>query len=413
MTPLLIIVLLLAAEPLTVKVDQYPLRAGCAESDAIVARLHAGDAVRIKFALAGAAQTCYVVSATVDGKAVEGNLPASALTGLDEFERSRREAAPLHVPVLATAPATPAAPPVPDLTVRSTNPEVARAVDLLKRNQPGQALEIVETLLKVSPNDPDLLVLAGMAAYRSDNIRVALLDWRQSLYVRPDPAVERTYQAALRESENDKSSEKKYGSRFLLRYDGAVADPAAAQAMVAILEEEFARVSFQLGCRAEERIVTIVQSRDAYFKSTSAPGWSGGIYDGKIHIPVLDGAQVTPRTRQVFAHELVHACLANLGAWPSWLHEGLAQRLSGETERPGIREAIKALAKEGKLPKLAGLGQTWGSKSTAEAQLAYGMALVAVDLFYQFHSEFGVRNLMKNPQALAGITEDLDRRLRE
>ena len=116
--------------------------------------------------------------------------------------------------------------------------------------------------------------------------------------------------------------------QFLLRYDGAVADPGTAQAMVAILEEEFTRVSFQLGCRAEERIVTIVQSREAYLKTTGAPGWSGGGYDGKIHIPVLDGTQATPRIRQVFAHELVHACLSNIGAWPAWLHEGLAQRLS-------------------------------------------------------------------------------------
>ena len=71
------------------------------------------------------------------------------------------------------------------------------------------------------------------------------------------------------------------------------------------------------------------------------------------------------------------------------------------------------LAKEGKLPKLAGLGQTWGNKSTADAQFAYGMALVAVDLFYQYHAEFGVRNLMNNPQALAAIADDLDKRLRE
>ena len=74
---------------------------------------------------------------------------------------------------------------------------------------------------------------------------------------------------------------------------------------------------------------------------------------------------------------------------------------------------IKLLSKQGKLPKLAGLGQTWGNKSPAEAQFAYGMALVAVDLFFQYHAELGIRNLLNNPNALAGITEDLDRRLRE
>src|SRR4029077_20356778 len=88
----LIPLLFLAAAAQTVKVDQFPLRSGCAERDPVVARLHAGDPVRIKFSLAGASQPCYVVSATVDGKLVDGNLPADALTGLERFASSRPDA---------------------------------------------------------------------------------------------------------------------------------------------------------------------------------------------------------------------------------------------------------------------------------------------------------------------------------
>ena len=404
----LIPLLFLAAAAQTVKVDRFPLRSGCADTDPVIARLHAGDPVRIKFSLAGASQPCYVVSATVDGKLVEGNLPADALTGLEEFDRSRRAAAPVSAPVTA-----PEATKVPLPPGKSSSPEMDRALALLERNQPDQALEILQKFLTLFPSDPQLLSLAGTAAYKGDHLRQAVEFWKQSLDIRPDPLVERAYKAALRESQNDKSAEKKFGTRFLLRYDGAVADSATAGAMVAILEEEFSRVSSQLGCRAEERIVTIVQSREAYLKTTGAPGWSGAGYDGKIHIPIPDTRQPAARTRQIFAHELVHACLSNIGSWPAWLHEGLAQRLSGEPVQPGTREAMKSLAKEGKLPALAGLGQTWGNKSSAEAQFAYGMALVAVDLFFQFHAELGVRNLLNNPAALPGITADLDRRLRE
>src|ERR1700694_694570 len=132
----LIAVLLLAAATQTVKVNQYPLRSGCEQSDPIVTRLHAGDPVRIKFSLAGAAQPCYVVSATVDGKVVDGNLPADALTGLEDFERSRRgDAAPV------SASATPATNiPIPTSNAR-TSPEMDRAMQLLQRNQPAEALE--------------------------------------------------------------------------------------------------------------------------------------------------------------------------------------------------------------------------------------------------------------------------------
>ncbi len=405
-----ITILFLAAAAQTVKVDQYPLRSGCAESDAVVANLHAGDPVTVKFSLAGGTQPCFVVSATVDGKTVEGNLPASALTGIDEFERARRDAAPVGAPGIGSAPKQAAiALPV----VKSSNPEIERAVQLIERNQPDQALDILQRVLKLHPDNPQLLALCGSAAYKSDNLPLAMQYWKESFGIKPDAQVEGAYHAALRESQNDKSGEKTFGARFLLRYDGAVAEPETAHAMVAILDEEFSRISLQLGCRADERIVTIVESRDAFMKTTGAPGWSGGGYDGKIRIPILDRTQPAAKERQVFAHELVHACLANIGAWPAWLHEGLAQRLSGEPVMPGAGAAVKELAKEGKLPELAGLGQNWGNKSVAEARFAYGMARVAVDLFFEYHAGLGIRNLLNNPESLPGITADLDKRLRE
>ena len=365
--------------------------------------------MQVKFSLAGSAEPCFVVSATVDGKIVEGNLPANAVTGLDDFEKARRDAAPVMGSAGgATAPK--AAVPLPE--ARSFSPEMDRAIQLLQRNQPAEALDILQKFLHLFPQNPEVLALAGTAAYKSDNMRQALDYWKQSLDIKADPMVERGYRAALLESKNDKSGQKKFGTRFLLRYDGAVADPETAGAMVTVLEQEFSRLSSQLGCRAEERIVTIVQSRDAYMKSTGAPEWSGGGYDGKIHIPIVDQKQAGA-SREVFAHELVHACLANMGSWPSWLHEGLAQRMSGRTAPPGTVETIKLLARAGNLPKLSGLGQGWGGKSVSEAQLAYAISLVAVDLFFEFHSGMGIRNLLNNPAALPAITEDLDRRLRE
>jgi tetratricopeptide (TPR) repeat protein len=408
-----ITILFLAAAAQTVKVDQYPLRSGCSESDPVVAKLHAGDPVAVKFSLAGGTQPCFVVSATVDGKTVEGNLPASALTGIDEFERARRDAAPVGAPSIGSEPSAPKHPAIALPVVKSSNPEIVRAVQLLDRNQPDQALDVLQKVLKLHPGNPQLLALCGSAAYKSDNLRLALQYWKESFDIQADPQVEGVYQAALRESQNDKSAEKTFGARFLLRYDGAVAEPETAHAMVAILDEEFSRISLQLGCRADERIVTIIESRDAFMKTTGAPGWSGGGYDGKIRIPILDRTQPAARERQVFAHELVHACLANIGAWPAWLHEGLAQRLSGEPVMPGAAAAVKALAKEGKLPNLAGLGQNWGNKNAAEAQFAYGMARVAVDLFFEYHAGLGIRNLLNNPDSLPAITEDLDKRLRE
>jgi hypothetical protein len=116
---------------------------------------------------------------------------------------------------------------------------------------------------------------------------------------------------------------------------------------------------------------------------------------------------------KTFAHELVHACLAGTGRWPAWLHEGLAQRLSGEKLPPEMREVVRAAARAGKLPPLQAMSQSWTRLSPGNARLAYAVALYAAELFFAHHQEFGIRTLVRNPEFLDRIAADIDRRMRQ
>ena len=45
------------------------------------------------------------------------------------------------------------------------------------------------------------------------------------------------------------------------------------------------------------------------------------------------------------------------------------------------------------------------------ASEAYALSLAAVEMFYENYAAYGVRNLVNNPEKLASITADLDKRL--
>jgi tetratricopeptide (TPR) repeat protein len=354
---------------------------------------------------------CYKVAANVDGKLVEGYVRASALEGLDTFEKQRQAALSMDLPkqietqVAALGTQTAA--------TGSDHPG-AKAIRLMQANQPRQALAVLEEALKVYRNDPNLLSLAGLAAYRTDDMTRAIGYWRESLALDPNPSIERWVKKAEKEMQADKSSEKLYGMRFLLRYENAAVPPDIARAMVAALEEEYSRISFQLGCRVEERIITIVQSRDAYLKTTDAAEWSGGQFDGtKIRIALLEKEGIGPNTRRAFAHEIVHACLAGLGAWPAWLHEGLAQKLSGESTPPQARSRLASAVRAGSVPKLGRMSQTWSRMSADHAALAYAYALVAAETMLDLYRDFGLQNLLRNPAMLSRAEEEIDRFLRQ
>jgi hypothetical protein len=422
----------------SVKEDRVALRAGCADTAESVASLSQGTPVKLRYALAGQAGPCYAVTVEVEGKKVPGYLSAASLAGLEGFDAARRQASAEARPILTRDQVEQLGETVaPDiqfhqaidalkkgraaeveliLTKSGAPPDhrdvaVIRSAAWLQLNQPGRALEVLEAALRRHQHDPQLLSLAGTASYQLDDARSAQTYWKESLELQPDPRLEDMLRRVQREMGADKSTQKTYETRFLLRYDGAVADPETARNLVAALEQEFSGISFQLGCRAEERIVVIVQSLQSYRSATGAPEWNGGLFDGRIRIPMDRAKTIDPRTRRTLAHELVHACLANLGRWPTWVHEGLAQKLSGGSPPPGMQNKLRELARTGRLPKLATMPNGWLGLNAEDAGLRYAVAWAAAELMFRSQGAVAARNLLNDPESLPQVTAALDRAL--
>lgn len=395
---------------LSVAQDQTPLRSGCDSQDSVVASLNAGTPVEVRFRLADGSD-CFKISANVAGTEVFGYLPASALTGVKGFEQERSSAQAAGI--LNTL--NPVENQTRKAVARTGDPALDRAAQLLEANQPAQALELLEPAAKRHQNDPNVLLLTGLAAYRSDQLRTALDYWKQSLDLAPNEALARVYQRVSREEESDRGDEKLLGLHIALRYEDRALPPDTARAALAALDEDYVEIAGQLGCSSQERIIAIVQSRDTYLRSTGAAEWSGGQYDGRIHISWTEGSQLGPQTRRALAHELVHACLTSVPSgstpWPAWLQEGLAQKLSGDTLSASTRDQLRQLAQAHRLPRLEDLRQDWSRLSIENARLAYSLALAAADALYQNYAAYGIRNILNNPENLPRVTADLDRAL--
>jgi hypothetical protein len=410
MSALLLVVLLAAS----IKDGPAALRTGCSPEDKTLAALPAGAPVTIRYSISGGSEPCYKVSAQVDGQAREGYLSASDIGGLEDFDQARHQAVWLDTAtVVNSIRATAALPSLrPDSLGTSGFPAgmAKTAVDLIDSSRPQKALDLLEPELKAH-RDPTLLALAGVAAWRSDNSRQALEYWRASLDIAPSPEVEKLYRQVEREGKGDQSNDRLYGMRVLLRYEGSVIPADTARQMTAVLDREFTRISQELGCNAEERVIAIVQSREAYRKSTDAAEWNGGQFDGKIRVPVFDPRVVDNTLLRSLAHETAHACLTMLGHWPAWLQEGVAQKLSGDSLSVPQMKKLADQARQGKLPRLGNLKQDWSRMDAEHAAEAYALSLAAVELLWTESGGDGVRSLLRNPERLAQVTADLDRKL--
>ncbi|HTW63894.1 MAG TPA: hypothetical protein VME17_04720 [Bryobacteraceae bacterium] len=401
---------------IAVRTDQTPLRSGCDADDDIVATLPAGTPVNIRFRLSDGSD-CFKISATVDGKDVLGYVPGSALTGLANYEASLAQSSSTTVAQdldmsrdLARSSAAPA-----QYMVHTADPAIAQAAHLLNAGEPSQALNELQAAIERHPRDPNILLLAGLAAYRSDQIQNALDYWKQSLDLAPNKTLAAIYETAKREAASDRSGNKLYGMYVALRYEGEALPADTARAILGLLDDDYSRISGQLGCTPDERIVAIVQDRTSYLQSTGAAEWSGGQYDGRIHIAWTDGTAIGPPMQRALAHEMVHACLTSIPSgstpWPAWLQEGLAQKLSGDVLSPSVRQQLRQLAAQHSIPRLENLAQDWSAMSTQKAITAYSLALAAADTMYENYANYGIRNILRNPAELPRITADLDSKL--
>jgi hypothetical protein len=401
--PTVVWLLALAA---SIREDNTALRAACGPEERVVARLTAGTPVEIRFAMT-AGMACYKVVAQVEGRPQLGYVAVTEVAGKEEFERNRLSGDSSHnnsatVTVLR-----------PEIRLKPAAGDgvLHQAWDLIEANQPRQALHLLEPALPRFRGHAQALAVAGWAAYRADNPKLALEYWEQSLALKPDAHVEVLRERARREVSHDRSGDSLQGLRVTLRYEGTAVPAERAREMTQALDEEFSRIASQLGCRAEERVVAIVQTPAAYRASSAAAEWSGGYYDGRIHVPLLEGAQLGPNTRRTFAHELVHACLANLGKYPAWLHEGLAQRLSGEALAPAMRALVKEAITQKALPRLEELGQNWSGLSAEHARMAYALSWLAAEKLEQEKGAVGLRTILANPAVLESVTRELNQAL--
>ena len=391
--------LMLAA---SIRENNTPLLASCGEGERVIARLAAGVTVEIRFAVTSG-MPCYKVVTQVNGETAQGYVAVRAVAGKEEFERNRMAGDNTAVQVMK-----------PEAKLRPAvggDALLHRAWALIQASQPREAAELLEPALDKFKLNPQALAVAGLAAYRADNPQRALELWDQSVALEANPHVEILRERAAREVRHDQSRDSLTGLRVALRYEGTSVPAEAARQMIATLDDEFSRISSQLGCRADERIVAIVQTPAAYRASMQAAEWSGGLFDGRIHVPLMEGAKVGAATKQTFAHELVHACLANLGPFPAWLHEGLAQRLSGEALHPQARAMVQEAIAKRALPKLQDLGQNWSGLSAEHARMAYSLAWMAVEQLEQNHGALGLRTILASPGLVVLKTEQLNKSL--
>jgi hypothetical protein len=209
-------------------------------------------------------------------------------------------------------------------------PEVADRINdawkFYRKGQIRQTLNQLRPLLSRSDLPPDVYLLAGRAYFDRNNFSRSSRQLRKALdrlrNHESRPNVERYLNRS--DALRDLNLRKRTFAHFtILRVPELSA--IRVSNLNHDLEKARRRIGGDLDLMLDKRLTVILYPRPQYRRVVEAPVWSGGVFDGKIHLPFREDSD-NPYTQRTLYHEYSHALIHEIARdnVPLWFNEGFA-----------------------------------------------------------------------------------------
>jgi len=197
-----------------------------------------------------------------------------------------------------------------------------------------------------------------------------------------------------RESKIEGSFSKSTNSFFDVRYQNTIDDKTADGLRLAMTTARTV-VAKDYNFRPRHKINVLVYSSDTFSKLRIGPHWAGGLYDGKIRLP-LDGTDNLKFAVATLFHEYTHAVIHDLarGNCPRWLNEGLSE-LQAYKIKIEPNTLLRLAAKKRRLIRIYRLDDALTSPDAMTASLGYQQSYSIAKFLTEKYGYRRVRRLLE------------------
>ena len=271
----------------------------------------------------------------------------------------------------------------------------ARAVAAYHERDLDAALRYAKEAVFEKQQHADAHVLLGQLYYLRQDLKKAKESWERALKLAPGREdVKEALERLKREAGIEETLARGDTHPFVLRFaEGQV--PVDTSSLREMLQETYREVGQQFNYFPDHAIPVLLYSDADFQKIKSLSHPVGGLYDGKIRLPLKPGSLNGDRLQAILWHEYTHAVVHDLsrGGCPLWLQEGLAQ---AQESRVGPVEVdrVQTALEEGKLPAWDLL---WAESSYDEASMSlnYQTSFLIAQYLVQRWSWWGMTQLLK------------------
>jgi tetratricopeptide (TPR) repeat protein len=245
--------------------------------------------------------------------------------------------------------------------------------------QAGRLADARERLTRALTIDPSLTpasLMLGALLYEAGDLDGAIRVYDAALIRSPEQQeLAAKLERWRKESEMHRDFQQTQGSHFTMLFEGPAAEELSRLALD-ILESELSRLTNALQIFPSEPITVVLYTKEQFRDVTRSPGWSGGLFDGRIKIPVGGSLQDRKELTRVLGHELTHAIVHTAAPrnLPTWLSEGIAFYL----EDGGVDRARADMARGGAAAPLSAYEGSFARLPADRVRTAYASSALAV-----------------------------------
>ena len=261
----------------------------------------------------------------------------------------------------------------------------------------GQEIEARTALQEAVRLNPKLMaasLLLGDISYRLGDLETAVRTYEAALEVEPNNAhILGRLESWRKEAALHNRFQQSLSPHFTVLFEGP-AEQRLASAALDALEGAYWRIGTTL-LAYPSGILTVVLYTDEQFRDiTRSPTWAGGVFDGKIRVP-MRGALNDPRQlEKVLAHEFTHALVKSMAprGVPTWVDEGLAVVL----ETGDLKWAERLARQAPSLIPLPRLHDGFLSLPADQVPLAYAESALAVRMLIERGEALALASLLQD-----------------
>jgi len=221
--------------------------------------------------------------------------------------------------------------------------------------------------------------------YKLDNLEKSIEHADKGLSLVPDPELQTLLERLRKEKNTQRNFIEESTAHFKVLFDGYEHGKIDRE-VVRILEDAYRFVGKEMGHFPAGSITVVLNTSSDFFDTTGAPHWSGGIYDGKIRIPIRGAEGQGELLKKVLFHEYTHAVVHSITRrCPRWIDEGLAEYFSAGNQQ-----------KIGQLIPLRNIENSFLGLSNRNVHIAYQESYSAVSYLIEKYGMHRMKEMLES-----------------